>query len=59
MRRFPTDAEDEATEFEALLRAQADQLTEKARDAFLEPYSDFEACAIEREDARLVAQALA
>ena len=59
MRRFPADADDEATEFAALLRAQADQLTEKARDAFLERYSDFEAGATEREDARLVAQALA
>ena len=58
-RRFPADAEEKATQCVALLRVQADLLTEKGRDAFLECYGDFEAGATEREDARLLADALA
>jgi hypothetical protein len=57
-RRFPAHASEEATEYAALLRAHADRLTERGRDAFLERYSDFEAGATEREDARLLAAAL-
>jgi hypothetical protein len=57
-RRFPAHASEEATEYAALLRAHADRLTEAGRDAFLERYSDFEAGATEREDARRLAAAL-
>jgi hypothetical protein len=57
-RRFPAHASEEVTEYAALLRAHADRLTETGRDAFLERYSDFEAGATEREDARRLAAAL-
>ena len=58
-RRFPSNGGTESIECAAQLRAQADQLNENARDAFLEAFSDFEAGAVEREDARLITRALA